>query len=301
MDEKLIKNINNIIWYIPFKTLRNSVRELLIKHFTVLEQLDNMVYDVYMKDKTSITDCMVGYKNICKLASENDNYFNIFRQNLDYKEVLEHVDYDTGKLYLDVIISRNQFDNNDFEKFKKNDLYGGATLEDFENVGKICPSTLRYIKVLSDLIIYFKTLDNFRICEIGVGYGGQSRIIMSYFNIKDYTYVDLESPLSLTSKYMNKFDDIDKNKLNFITMDELKNNKYDLIISNYAFSELTRNVQDIYTDKIIKNSSHGYITYNNFARFDNYKLDEYKVKFSKDIKIYEEEPNTNPLNKIIVW
>ena len=84
-------------------------------------------------------------------------------------------------------------------------------------------------------------------------------------------------------------------------MDELKNNKYDLVISNYAFSELTRNVQDIYTDKIIKNSSHGYITYNNFARFDSYKLDEYKVKFSKDIKIYEEEPNTNPLNKIISW
>lgn len=304
MDEKSIKNINTVVWFIPSKKLRDSVRELLINHFTNIEKLNdinNIVYDMYMKDKTSISDCINDYKSICRLASENDEYFNIFRRNKSYKMVLENIDYDTGKLYLDIILSRNQFNNEDFKKFKKNDLYGGAILENFENIGKICPYTLRYIKVLSDLIIYFKNLDNFKICEIGVGYGGQSRLIMSYFNIKDYTYVDLEHPLALTSKYMHKFDDIDQTKLNFLTMDKLKHDKYDLIISNYAFSELTRNIQDIYTDKIIKNSNHGYITYNNIAKFPNYKLDEYEIKFLKNIKIYEEEPNTCPGNKIVVW
>ena len=73
---------------------------------------------------------------------------------------------------------------------KENNSYGGANKEEYENIGLISP-TLRYIKVLSDLIYHFGDLSNFNICEVGIGYGGQSRIIMSYFkNIKSYTFID---------------------------------------------------------------------------------------------------------------
>ena len=38
MDEKLIKDINNIVWWIPLKKLRNSVRNILIENFTYADK-----------------------------------------------------------------------------------------------------------------------------------------------------------------------------------------------------------------------------------------------------------------------
>ncbi|CRF34082.1 hypothetical protein BRSU_1863 [Brachyspira suanatina] len=311
MTEKLRKDIDNIVWWIPFKKLRNSIRNLLYDHFENLNYLydkvsniDNILTYTNSKDITSITDSNFGYKNICMLAAYNDNYFDTFRKNKYYITVLEHVNYEIANLCLDIILKRKSFEKENFEDFKRNDLYGGADIKEFREIGKIAPTTLRYIKILSDLIIYFQNLNGLRICEIGIGYGGQSRIIMSYFkNIESYTYIDLDCALELSKKYISKFDDIDMSKLNFLTLDKLDDNdyEYDIFISNYAFSELTKEIQDIYTDKVIKKSKHGYILYNNIANFDNYKLEEYKIKFSKDIKIYEEEPNTHPLNKMLIW
>jgi hypothetical protein len=42
------------------------------------------------------------------------------------------------------------------------------------------------------------------------------------------------------------------------TLDELdKKNQYDLVISNYAFSEITRGLQDDYIDKVTRKSLRG--------------------------------------------
>ena len=82
---------------------------------------------------------------------------------------------------------------------------GGGVIYDYSPIGKISPSTLRYIKVLSDLILYFGNLDNLRICEVGVGYGGQARIINSIFTPHSYDFVDLNAVLLLAQKYLSNY------------------------------------------------------------------------------------------------
>ena len=59
-------------------------------------------------------------------------------------------------------------------------------------------------------------------------------------------------------------------------MNELDIDNYDIVISNYAFTELPRSIQDIYLKKVILNSSNGYITYNEIVPeyFNTYKRDE---------------------------
>lgn len=74
------------------------------------------------------------------------------------------------------------------------------------------------------------------------------------------------------------------------------------MISNYAFSELTREVQDIYLDRVILKSQSGYITWNSLSydMMDGYALNELLEKIPNSFTI-PEEPLTSPNNCIIVW
>jgi putative sugar O-methyltransferase len=117
--------------------------------------------------------------------------FSNFRQNTVYQQILEHVDIKTGQLYLDEIQKIRPALMNHLESIKENDLYGNPTVVNYENAGVICPSTLRYAKVLADLLNMFEPLDGMRIAEIGVGYGGQCRAINSVAKPAEYTLVDI--------------------------------------------------------------------------------------------------------------
>lgn len=89
-----------------------------------------------------------------------------------------------------------------------------------------------------------------RIVEIGVGYGGQCKIISDLYEFESYTLVDLPSCLPLAKKYLDHFE---VRNIICSTLDELdKKNQYDLVISNYAFSEITRGLQDDYIDKVTR-------------------------------------------------
>ena len=77
---------------------------------------------------------------------------------------------------------------------------------------------------------------------------------------------------------------------------------YDLVLSNYAFTELPRSVQDIYLNKVILRSKRGYITYNETtpSEFNSYKSSEL-IEIISGSRIFKEEPLTHPKNCIIVW
>lgn len=281
--------LNKIIWFIPSRKLRDKLR-CIINYYSETSL------------GTSISDTL-DYTSFCELASNDDSVFNTFRQNSVYTSILEHTSYELGKSYFDIINKTKYFNKENFDDFKRNDLYGGALKKEYQDIGLISPSTLRYIKVLSDLISHFGNLDNFNICEVGIGYGGQSRIIMSYFkNIKSYTFIDLDPVLSLSNKYLSNFKDINT-KLNFLPANKLEPKEYDLFISNYAFSELKKEIQDLYINNIIKYSQNGYITYNNISNhsLNRYKLKDYNTFIPKKINIYDEIPTTHPDNKIIIW
>ena len=203
-------------------------------------------------------------------------------------------------MYLDEIKKNFPNYSNYLEKFIENDLWGNPDLVEYPETGNISPSTLRYIKVYSDLQNLFGSLDGLKICEIGVGYGGQCRIINSVNSPSAYTLVDIKQALLLTQRYLDNY--ILSSKVNYLTMNELDVEQYDLVISNYAFTELPRKIQDVYLKKVILNSDKGYITYNEIspAHFDSYKREEL-LNIIPNSKIVDEKPLTHPKNCIIVW
>lgn len=240
------------------------------------------------------------YINICNLAASDNKYFDTFKSNPSYNTILEHVSYEQGLAYIDEIEKNNDI-MSQIDKFKENDILGGPILQDYshKNIGNISPSTLRYIKVLHDLNSLFGSLNNFNICEIGGGYGGQCKIIDIFFDIESYTIIDLEDVNKLSKIYLDRLGT--KTTIQYLKYPVIENKKYDLVISNYAFSELPIYVQDNYIP-ILKESKHGYITFNNIAVDSNltYHAD-YIQGIIKNSSIIKEVPETSHNNMILYW
>jgi len=248
---------------------------------------------------TSLSDNR-SYPNFCNKASIDYRIFTKFRRNEIYQQILEHVSFETGNLYLEEIKKNEITLLKHIEDFKINDNWGTPELFTYAMIGKISPSTLRYIKVYSDLRLHFNNLDNKSICEIGVGYGGQCRIVNSINSPKSYTLVDIKPALRLSQTYLDNY--ILNSKIEYKTMNELDKQDYDLVISNYAFTELPRSIQDVYLKKVILNSKSGYIIYNEITPdyFNSYKREEL-LTIIPNSYIVNEIPLTHKNNCVILW
>lgn len=239
------------------------------------------------------------YPQVCLNASQDDQAFNEFKRNPVYTQILEHTTEEQGAAYLNIISNRSPI-LEAMTEFAKNDLYGNPIKCIYGNLGEISPSTLRYIKVLVDLEAQFGSLDGLNIVEIGCGYGGQCRILNTYFRPTTYCLVDIKPALSLAQRFLDNF--ILPSVMSYRTMNELESRKCDLLISNYAFSELPRAIQDVYLEKIVLNASRGYMTYNhiNPTEFGSYSAEEI-VRKIPGAKISPEEPLTYTGNCIVTW
>jgi len=232
-------------------------------------------------------------------ASIDYTFFNNFRRNPVYNQILEHVSEEQGGAYLQIISGYPDI-LGAMENFKLNDSYGNPRMYEYPGIGSISPTTLRYIKILADLKAHFNTVDGLDICEIGVGYGGQCRIINAYYKPAAYCLVDIQPALALTQRYLDNY--ILHSVLTYRTMNQLYKDDYDLVLSNYAFTELPRTMQDVYLNKVILNSKRGYITYNEITpkEFNSYKVHEL-ISMIPGSEVLREEPLTHPKNCIIVW
>jgi hypothetical protein len=85
-------------------------------------------------------------------------------------------------------------------------------------------------------------------------------------------------------------------------MNELGKKDFDFVLSNYAFTELPRAIQDVYLNKVIMNSKKGYMIYNDITpkEFNSYKSDELAAMIP-GAKVLKEEPLTHPKNYVIIW
>jgi hypothetical protein len=192
------------------------------------------------------------FAQVCKEASEYDNVFANFKEHCRLRTlIVEHGQEIFGHGYIREIspelLSR-------IDLFKTSDLVGNPVLYHYDAINtKVSVSTLFYIKVLSDLIKYFGSLDGMNIVDIGSGYGGQCKIVYDYCRPQSYTLIDLPEVKALSEKYINRF---------HINTGVNTSSKYDLCISNYAFTEFNRNIQEEYNEKFIQKSIHGYMTCN---------------------------------------
>jgi putative sugar O-methyltransferase len=234
---------------------------------------------------------------------KNHEEFKNFKRNETYKEILEHVTYDEGLKYLEILKSRNDgILKKGLETVLISDELGNPVKYNYEGYKlKFSPTTLRYLKVTSDLFILFgKNFDS--IAEIGCGYGGQALVNSQLLNVKFTRLFDLCFVNKLIERYLEN--QIFHGEYKTAVIDNEPATEYDLVISNYGFSELPRKLQKIYIDKIVSKSKRGYLTMNSgisgVRSVGKYSIEELKLLLPK-FEIFEEDPLTSPQNYIIAW
>jgi hypothetical protein len=161
--------------------------------------------------------------------------------------------------------------------------------------------TLRYVKVLSDLRRLFGDLTGMSIVEIGVGYGGQCRLICEFWPLRSCTLIDLDPVLELADRYLNTVGVEPRPEL--LRQGVVRPARYDLVISNYAFSELDRRVQDRYASEVVSQADRGYITCNFISSIfgvDSWSRSELENVHPGSHWV-PEEPLTSEGNSILVW
>jgi len=115
---------------------------------------------------------------------------------------------------------------------------------------------------------------------------------------------DLPEANLLIEKYLKNFSILAKYETS--TLDSFnEESDFDLVISNYAFSEIGRNEQIKYINRVLSKSKRGYLTMNSGKKNSEFKhnhllLDELEDLLPK-FKVLEEKPLIWEDNYIIVW
>jgi len=244
------------------------------------------------------------YLMAVKEALENYKKFTIFKRDQRYRAILEHSTQEQGAACLEIIKKESPELLEQFAEFKTNDIVGGATTFNYDGIGFISPSTLRYVKVASDITNLFGKIIGQKIAEVGVGYGGQALIADKILHFKRYDLFDLQPVVALASKYLECHSL--RSSYRALTLNQHCGEvDYDLAISNYAFSELPSNLQRMYIKKIFHKSKRGYLTMNSGTSDSAFQDDKLSLTELKELlpefEILPERPLTHPGNYIIAW
>jgi len=203
------------------------------------------------------------YIQTIKLFTRSDNDFKTFRQHLGLTGILEG-DAFCGDIWLKMILDK--FGDiplkENLANFKRNDFIGSPVIRNYGKYGDMCPFTFLYIFQGLSAINKFQPYQFNKIVEIGTGYGALCIIMDSLCKFKEYVIVDLPEVVELNKKYLNHFPEIYK-KVTFVPCNELETiSNIDLTISCAAMSECNTNTQLMYYDKVIKQSTFSYLSYN---------------------------------------
>lgn len=243
------------------------------------------------------------YQNAVSTINANSRAMRRFRRVYDYREILEHVDYSLGREYFEHAKLNEPQVWGSLNEFKRNDLLGKPRTFYFEEIGRISPTTLRYIAVATDIRREFGNSKLTRIVEIGGGYGGQAAILRKLNMWDEYFIFDLPEVQNLIQRYLSF---IGIGMIDFPKINTVNSCEYDLVISNYAFSELPRKIQDEYLDKVILKARRGFMLMNSgksnaTGRSDGKISVEELQRIIPNLQELPEIPLTSPDNYLLVW
>jgi len=231
-------------------------------------------------DGTSITDRDGRLVVSVSQALEDEDAFARFKQLPGIKNAIERLNPARGSEYRAIVLAQTPELLDHLATFRENDAIGDPDTAPYPE-GMISPTTWRYIKVLSDLKMLFGSLDGWHVAEVGIGYGGQCKLVNDLYNLGSYTFYDLDPVSRLGEKYLRQASSRAIGKLRIADFQELGQTApetYDLVISNWALSECTKAVQDPYIEHVLRRSRHGYITYNQISHLrgiDSYRKREF--------------------------
>jgi hypothetical protein len=219
---------------------------------------------------TSVSDTD-GYRAICSRAAHDDAVFAEFRRLPEFLAIVEppSVDADGWREGRgDTAINASEYAEHVraitayrplLARFRTNDMIGAPIVEKFEELGEFNRYTLRYIKILWDLERLFHSLDGLRILEIGGGYGGQCSILARRFDIAAYDILDLPETGALAARFLATAGIAQARCISDIAA---LRPSYDLLISNYAFSELSDELRAAYRDALVPRCARGFMMWN---------------------------------------
>jgi len=238
------------------------------------------------------------YLKICELAASDSEFLDIFREFAEYQIILDHLSRRNGDLCLSHIFSDSRIVRNLLDISQ---LTPGRPLSYvYQGLGSISPTDIRYAKILKDLTCLFSIEKIKNVLEIGVGYGGQAAQIINFSSLNSYTLVDLPEVLQLAEKVISKI--AHQTTLTFQSPETLEPMQSDLLISNYAFSELTKPVQQVYLEKIVRNARRGYMIYNHIHKEQGAAYTALEIaELIPGSMILAENPLTFEGNVLIVW
>ena len=250
--------------------------------------------------QTSISD-KNSYLSIVDLAVSEPKIFLKFRRNREYREILEHVSRKQAISYLNEITTLVKFGK--IYQFPSNfNEMGNPICYKFKDYGRVSPTLLRYMKVTAELEFLFGTLNEKKIIEIGGGFGGQASIIIENFEPIIYTIYDLPNVLKLQKKFLSELNLNKQIEIDFMDGVGPEEKSGDLIISNYAISEISREIQFMYLENVILKCKSGYISWNTLAEknLGGLSLREF-LEFIPAAVIIPEKPLTAIGNVIVAW
>ena len=170
---------------------------------------------------------------------------------------------------------------------------------------KISATGLRYLKIALDIKkITGTNIGN--VVEIGCGYGGQAIILDKLLDIKSYTFYDLWQVNFLIKRFIENSNFSSKYNILTIKEDSFRlRNSWDFCISNYAFSELPKALQEIYLKRILNKTKKGFMLMNSgvngeFGNLKNYSQKEL-LNTLKNAYIQNESPLTHKNNYLLTW
>lgn len=293
---RFIRRIKAMVLFYIYRNITLPLKFFLKKYFP-----DAVII------RTSGSD-VKSYRDICRLASQDETVFSTFRVHKDYGYNLGEWQDDTRKIALD-IIEKEYPDLLEYtKKFEESEKFGGPLIHKTK-LGNFSDPTIRYIRTLGNIKTLFGSLDNFNIVEIGAGYGGQCKITSDAYNVNSYTLVDLPEVLALDKKFLTK---LNVKNVQYMPPDTVPSaTSYDLIVSNFAFAECERSIQQNYIDRILKYVKRGFITYN-FDGHPSQKYDPVRPYYREEIikilsqhhalKIVDDYPHPDHCQPfIIIW
>ena len=210
--------------------------------------------------RSSISD-IDEYRRCCWRAATDPSAFARFRRDPLYTQILEHVTPEIGAEAAAIALAQLPAYRDRLDQFRRNDAYGSPVSHRYGDLGIFSPTTLRYMKVLSDLELMFGDLAGLHVVEIGGGYGGQCRLILARFSLASYTIFDLPEAGALTRTYLKALEIADV----LINPPPTIDRPVDLVLSNYALSEVRRSMQEHYLESVVRTAPRGYMIWNEAA------------------------------------
>ena len=254
-------------------------------------------------ENESITSRDTGYREVCRKAAESRDVFLQFRAIPDYRRALEITE---GDAFYDYLMSTRKTINKALTGCERLDMIGNPTTKNYPSLGRFSATTLRYIAHADKICKFFQLPQKMKVAEIGAGFGGQCFVLSQFKPFETYYIYDLPEVQGLIQRVMQTL--YVNNVICPAMTAKVPEEKIDLVISNYAFSECSLDIQLLYFEQVIKKADRGYMVYNQISQADyginSMSCNEFVHLLRKNgiqPKVFTEFLSTAPGNKLIIW